>query len=349
MHRIDNSTAIAVLPAPRAPGEPGFFTGGNPISGTPATVVDEEWLNAQQESPIALMAAAGILPVKGDYTGEKRAVLRLAGGNVTGALTSTALTSDQAGLVVVVASAPLTLTLPDVSKAGGIPLRYEIVRADATDHVVTLQSAAGQYVEGSASRTIAAGERLTVIGDGLSAWYFVGGGLAQLRDMFIGVSFEWNGPNLPAGFLWENGANYSRATYFKLFAAIGTAHGAGDGATTFAVPDSRGLVAIGRDNMGGAAAGRMTVIPGTALGAKGGSEWLQAHAHGVNDPGHVHSSQTRWVDLGTVSGSDARWAGDHWATTTSATTGISIQSVGSGNSQNVQPGIVKNKIIFAGV
>ena len=44
----------------------------------------------------------------------------------------------------------------------------------------------------------------------------------------------------PAGWLYCNGAQVSRATYSNLFALIGTTFGAGDGATTFHLPDMRG-------------------------------------------------------------------------------------------------------------
>lgn len=44
----------------------------------------------------------------------------------------------------------------------------------------------------------------------------------------------------PAGWLKANGAAISRTTYAALFSAIGTTYGAGDGATTFNIPDARG-------------------------------------------------------------------------------------------------------------
>jgi microcystin-dependent protein len=44
----------------------------------------------------------------------------------------------------------------------------------------------------------------------------------------------------PAGFLKCNGAAISRTAYADLFAAIGTTYGAGDGSTTFNVPETRG-------------------------------------------------------------------------------------------------------------
>jgi phage-related tail fiber protein len=44
----------------------------------------------------------------------------------------------------------------------------------------------------------------------------------------------------PTGWLKANGALVSRTAYSDLFAAIGTSYGAGDGSTTFALPDFRG-------------------------------------------------------------------------------------------------------------
>jgi hypothetical protein len=44
----------------------------------------------------------------------------------------------------------------------------------------------------------------------------------------------------PGGWLKANGQLVSRTTYAALFAVIGTTYGAGDGTTTFALPDLRG-------------------------------------------------------------------------------------------------------------
>ncbi|MEG1824355.1 MAG: phage tail protein [Cloacibacillus sp.] len=53
-----------------------------------------------------------------------------------------------------------------------------------------------------------------------------------------------------------NGAIISRSTYSKLFAAIGIRHGAGDGSTTFALPDLRGEFIRGWDHGRGVDIGR---------------------------------------------------------------------------------------------
>lgn len=62
---------------------------------------------------------------------------------------------------------------------------------------------------------------------------------------------------IPSGWLECNGAAISRATYGTLFASIGTNYGAGDGATTFNLPDLRGEFLRGADRGRGVDAGRV--------------------------------------------------------------------------------------------
>jgi phage-related tail fiber protein len=52
----------------------------------------------------------------------------------------------------------------------------------------------------------------------------------------------------PAGWLKANGALISRTTFARLFARIGTTYGAGDGSTTFALPELRGEFIRGLDD-----------------------------------------------------------------------------------------------------
>ena len=60
MHRIDNATAVAALPAPAALGTPGFFTGGNKPTGLAATRVDDDWCNSVQEEIVNVVLGAGM-------------------------------------------------------------------------------------------------------------------------------------------------------------------------------------------------------------------------------------------------------------------------------------------------
>lgn len=75
----------------------------------------------------------------------------------------------------------------------------------------------------------------------------------------------------PAGWLVANGTTVSRSTYAALFAAIGTVFGAGDGATTFNLPDLRG------EFIRGWSYGR-SVDSGRGMGSWQ-DQSIQAHAH----------------------------------------------------------------------
>ena len=91
---------------------------------------------------------------------------------------------------------------------------------------------------------------------------------------------------MPSGFLECNGAAVSRSTYADLFAVIGTTYGAGDGSSTFLVPDMQDNVCIGKSNnkalasTGGAntVAGAGT-ISATLANATLSTAQLASHSH----------------------------------------------------------------------
>jgi phage-related tail fiber protein len=106
------------------------------------------------------------------------------------------------------------------------------------------------------------------------AWINLGE-LDQINNLFrpanavpIGAvnSFAMN--SAPAGWLSCNGNAVSRTTYAGLFSAIGTTYGAGDGSTTFNVPDLRGEFVRGLDNGRGVDSSRSL---GSAQGAFAGT------------------------------------------------------------------------------
>lgn len=70
-------------------------------------------------------------------------------------------------------------------------------------------------------------------------------------SVVIAGEIKWfSGSNIPAGYLICNGATVSRTTYDKLFAAIGTTWGTGDGSTTFTLPNLIDRVAWGASTSG---------------------------------------------------------------------------------------------------
>jgi microcystin-dependent protein len=155
----------------------------------------------------------------------------------------------------------------------------------------------------------------------------------------IGAVIDFWGTTPPEGFLFAAGQEISRETYSTLFAIIGTAGGVGNGSTTFNLPDYRGRVAAGKDDMGGTSAARLNTIASTTLGTAGGLQThtlttaqLAAHSHTVTDPGHNHST---W---GLETGGGDGGSGAAFASpigTGEATTGITIANAGSGDAHNI--------------
>ena len=71
-----------------------------------------------------------------------------------------------------------------------------------------------------------------------------------------GAVLYFAGQTAPTGWLKANGAAVSRSTYAALFAAIGTTYGAGDGRSTFNLPDLRAEFLRGWDDGRGIDSGR---------------------------------------------------------------------------------------------
>lgn len=87
--------------------------------------------------------------------------------------------------------------------------------------------------------------------------------------------------NTPAGWLEANGQAVSRSTYADLFTSIGTIYGAGNGSTTFNVPDYRDRALVGAS--GTKPLGSAGGSPDTTLLAAN----LPPHAHTIN---HNHAA-----------------------------------------------------------
>ncbi len=109
-----------------------------------------------------------------------------------------------------------------------------------------------------------------------------------------GAILAFGGSAAPDGWLICDGSAVSRTQYPSLFAAIGVAHGSGDGATTFNLPDYQGRFLRGVDHGAGRdpdAATRTAASPGGNVGDAVGSledDAYASHTHGVTDPGHSH-------------------------------------------------------------
>lgn len=149
-----------------------------------------------------------------------------------------------------------------------------------------------------------------------------------------GAVLPFAGSSAPTGYLLCYGQAVSRETYAGLFAVISTTYGAGDTSTTFNLPDLRGRIVGGLDNLGGSSANRITDSDADTLGGTHGTEThtlttdeMPAHTHALNGEGSEGSSGS----------------GTYYATTGSGkTTG---STGGDGAHNNVQPTIFMSYII----
>lgn len=180
-----------------------------------------------------------------------------------------------------------------------------------------------------------------------------------------GTMLQYAGTAPPNGWLLCDGSAVSRASYAGLFAVLGTAYGSGNGTTTFNLPDFRGRVPVGLDNMGGASANRVTASQADALGGAGGNE-SQTLSGSVELSGsvgsttlsesqmpshtHVYSKETNFTGSGGFGGG----ASQVQATSTTSTGGSASHSHSfsgsgslSGSLSVTQPWLAVNYIIKA--
>jgi hypothetical protein len=128
MYQIDNSTALPTMPTPAAAGTPGWFTGGSPGAGVPATILDSDWLNTVQAELIAILTAAGITPTKGQDAQLLAAIdaLIVAGGSAN----AQSIAAELYGIAVVTTTGG-TLALTAQQYGCGIILVEGALTADA--------------------------------------------------------------------------------------------------------------------------------------------------------------------------------------------------------------------------
>lgn len=171
----------------------------------------------------------------------------------------------------------------------------------------------------------------------------------------VGVVKDYLGTTAPSGYVLLSGltlgnaasgatgrANADTVALFTLLwdsmadaqAPVSTGRGVSAAADyaankTITLPDARGRGTVGKDDMGGSAASRLTAggsgVAGATLGAAGGDQLLQAHTHVVGST------------VAGTSGAFGSLSGDTGSQASSST--------GGGGSQNVQPSLVVNKIV----
>lgn len=174
--------------------------------------------------------------------------------------------------------------------------------------------------------------------------------------MPVGSIMDFAGTSAPAGWILCYGQALNAVTnpeYQALFDVIGTTYGGSDN-TDFVVPDLRGRVVAGRDNMGGVSADRLTDqtggVDGDTLGDTGGSE---VHRNPLDNKGGVpfalNSTRTYVNRNGPTPNpqpSIANYESTTWSGSTAGSISTSLGLTGETDDGNtVQPTIILNKIM----
>lgn len=198
------------------------------------------------------------------------------------------------------------VALVDVSafSGGGV---VELIPADGSLDLVKFTTAVQNLINGALQKSGGTMTgALTLAGDAAGA---LGAVTKQQLDAVVppGAVQAFAMSTAPPGWLKANGAAISRTTYAALFAAIGTTFGAGDGSTTFNLPDLRGEFVRGWDDGRGVDSGRV-------FGA-GQSGQMPEHSH----------NQIGGATGGSFGGASAGWVSNMSAT---APTDRAVSSTG---------------------
>jgi microcystin-dependent protein len=161
----------------------------------------------------------------------------------------------------------------------------------------------------------------------------------QVDGVPAGVVLDFAGATPPTGYLICQGQAVSRATYSTLFGVIGTTWGAGNGSTTFNLPDFRRRVTVGSGGTG-------TSTLGNNLANSGGAE---VHTLTINEiPSHDHNLKAN--SLNDANRGALRATGfeplihENYKTYTNTRQQID-DTGGDLPHNNIQPSVIVNKII----
>ena len=189
-----------------------------------------------------------------------------------------------------------------------------------------------------------------------------------------GALTAYAGSSAPTGWLIADGSAVSRTTYATLFAAIGTTYGAGNGSSTFNLPNLSGRTIAGKES----SASNLTSTygpDGATLGATGGAQsvtltsaqsGVPAHNHTLTMDQHTHTFTgtphthtvtnalpigASGIGAGTVTGgapvttSSTTAGGTNAPVTTTGTIANNTAANASSAHSSVQPTIILNYII----
>lgn len=208
-------------------------------------------------------------------------------------------------------------------------------------------------------------------GNDLARKTYVDNQVAGVSGAPTGSVTDFAGSSAPTGWLICDGSAVSRTTYSDLFAVIGTTYGAGDGSTTFNLPDAQGAVIVGLDSAqtefdalgetGGAKTHTLSTseMPAHDHTGSSGSSGATANSNGSHNHNSFSATGERYrrgFSLGSGQSAHAPTGGGTAYNPSTTTNGAHTHTVsnhthtissegGGGAHNNLQPYIVMHKII----
>lgn len=163
------------------------------------------------------------------------------------------------------------------------------------------------------------------------------GAMVDGKGIPTATIIPWTEASVPTGFLECNGQTVSRTTYAALFAIVGTTYGAGDGSTTFGLPDLQDNVPVGKSNNKALAStgGANTVsASGNVAGSTANASLSinQAGSHNHNVPLTSLTSSGNTIAGGMRGGANANDASGNKGSSGGHAHNLSANFVGDANS-----------------
>ena len=173
----------------------------------------------------------------------------IAGATVTGgSSTAFTLTTYQSFDTLARLNGNLVAFTPHATNGATVTLNVDGLGAKPLRSAPSVELPAGVLVQGTP---------YVALYNSSDAAFYLQGFFGNPYSIPVGGVLPYTGASAPnSSFVLPYGQAISRTTYASYFSLVSTTFGSGDGSTTFNVPDLRGRVIAGLDNMGGSAAMR---------------------------------------------------------------------------------------------
>lgn len=178
---------------------------------------------------------------------------------------------------------------PNNTNAAGATLAVDGLPAEPIDTAPSTAVGAGVLVQGTPYCVLFSNSNLA---------YYLVDFTGNPFNVPLGVMLDYAGTSAPnSNFALAYGQCISRTTYAALFSLVSTAFSSCDGVSTFGLPDTRGRVIAGLDNLGGTPANRLTSATGCTMTSVGGSCGAQSQTLAANN---IPQLSTSYTPAGTV-------------------------------------------------